>query len=107
MGGIRGVARPRSSRRRSRGWGAPLARKSVAEHGASEAGALYDTLDRQVALVRASDVPDVLEALLLGGRLEDEMTVVEHPSEQRFLDGDVEDPGDRHRGQSPGEHAAN
>jgi len=60
-----------------------------------QAGALQDGLDRQVPLVRPTDVADLTDALGLGRALEREVTEAEDPAGQRLVDGDVEDPGDR------------
>jgi hypothetical protein len=46
---------------------------------------------------RVVDVADLSQPLVLRGRLEHEVSVVEHRAEERLVDGDVEDPHQGHR----------
>src|SRR5262245_32057151 len=80
-------------------------RRPSVDAAAAEPGPLHDPLDRHVPLVGTTDVPHVADALLLGGGLEAEVAEAEQPAVQRSPDGDVEDPGQRHRGQALAEHA--
>src|SRR5690349_487311 len=71
--------------------------RSPVETRASETAHLDHPLDLQVPIVGAGDVPDLLQPLVLGSGLEGEMAVAQDPAEDRFVDGDVEDPVQRHR----------
>ena len=61
----------------------------------ADTGARDDRLDRPVVTLDVRHVADRLQPMLLGGRLENEVAIVEDHPDERLVHRDVENSGDR------------